>query len=76
MTSCYADAYIAKRLVHVNNMLGGILQCVPPKVGKSCYLVCYSILVGEPLLSRQVLINRWNNLQYVVMRGQSCLEKK
>lgn len=31
------------------------------------HLAGYGVLVGEPLFARQVFINCWNDLQYVVM---------
>lgn len=40
--------------------------------GDEQHLVGHCVLVGERLLARQVLVHRWNNLQDVVVRGQSC----
>lgn len=40
--------------------------------GDEQHLVGHCVLVGELPFARQVLVHRWNDLQDVVVRGQSC----
>lgn len=40
--------------------------------GGERHLVGHGVLVGELLFARQVLVHRWDDLQDVVVRGQSC----
>lgn len=40
--------------------------------GDEQHLVGHCVLVGELVFARQILVHRWNDLQDVVVRGQSC----
>lgn len=40
--------------------------------GSKQHLVGYCVLVGEPLFARKIFVHCWNDLQDVVVWGQSC----